>query len=393
MAAGASQPVRSVTMVSARRAWSAAGLSGTAALLAAAGGATWYYAGRLTEPPALARPTVPRDDDHVVVVSVGDGTVVLEGPGAARPGVWGLDWPDGYGRVATVLDRADARVTRHFELVTGTPPAAPLPAVLDGYAAPDDPDALALPWEEVTYDSPVGPTPAWYFPNERDTWVLFVHGRSARRHEAFRMLPTVHAQGLPALCIAYRNDPDAPPSPDGLSHLGATEWRDVEAAVRWALDHGARDVVLVGFSMGGACVVNVARLSPLADRIRAMILEAPVLDWGPVIRAAAVDRGLPAVVLPWLLPATMRLASARAGLDWASMRHDPVSFVHPKLLIHGDADATVPVELADALAEARPDVVTYLRVPGAGHVRSWNLDPDGYAAAVRAFLDEVAPRP
>jgi alpha-beta hydrolase superfamily lysophospholipase len=378
-------------MAPGRSAWSTAGLSGTAALVAAAGGATWYYANRLTEPPADRWPPPPRASDRVRVRAVRDDQVLLEGPGADRAGVWGLATADdGYGRVGPPAGTRDGAVVRPFEAVIGRVGDG-ADAVLDPYAWPADAALLGLPVEDVVYPGPVGDCPAWWFPNERDTWCVFVHGRAARRHEAFRMLPTVHALGFPALAISYRNDPDAPPSPDGRSHLGATEWEDVAAAVRFALDHGARDVIPVGFSMGGACVINFARRSPLADRIRAMVLEAPVLDWGPVIRAAARDRGLPAVVLAWLLPATMRLASARVGVDWAQLRHDPAAFRHPKLLIHGTEDPTVPVELADALARARPDIVTYLRVPGAGHVRSWNVDPEGYAATVRDFLTTVAP--
>ena len=44
---------------------------------------------------------------------------------------------------------------------------------------------------------------------------------------------------------------------------------------------------------------------------------------------------------------------------------------------------------SDALAAARPDIVTYWRVPGAGHVRSWNLHPEEYEARLEAFLRSV----
>ena len=58
----------------------------------------------------------------------------------------------------------------------------------------------------------------------------------------------------------------------------------------------------------------------------------------------------------------------------------------PVLIIHGDADDTVPAATSEAYAAARPDLVTYLRVPGAGHVEGWTSDQDGYGAALRAFV-------
>lgn len=51
----------------------------------------------------------------------------------------------------------------------------------------------------------------------------------------------------------------------------------------------------------------------------------------------------------------------------------------------------MPVETSDALASARPDIVTYVRVAGASHVRAWNVDPEAYESAVGDFLMVVAP--
>lgn len=378
-----------------RRALSAAGLSGAAAALAALGGVSWYYSSRLTQAPADVWPPEPRADDRVHIRATRPGAIVLEGAGADRGAVWGLSWEGGYGQVAEVVDREGEFVARTFRQFEGdAPPDDDTPAVLDTFAYPPDPALLGLPWEDVTYRTELGPAPAWWFPAERDTWVVFVHGRQARRHESFRIVPTLHDLGLPVLSIAYRNDPDAPRSPDGRSHLGATEWRDVEAAVTYAIDAGARRVVLFGVSMGGGCIVNYLRESDRSELVCATILEAPVLAWRPVIRQAAIDRGLPASLLPLLLPPSMALAGARAGIDWQRMNHldEPSRWQHPGLLIHGDADPVVPVELADTLAQARPDIVSYLRVPGAGHGRSWNTDPDLYTTTVRDFLTEALER-
>lgn len=385
-------------MVSVRRAWSFAGLSSTAALAAVAGGASWYYASRLTDPPADLAVAEPEPIDLVEVVAVHDDTVVLRGPDADRAGVWGLDQQHllpstlgddartgGYARVGEVLDTTDdGEVTRTVEHVH--PGLAPGTARLDGYAWPPDGATLDPPAHEVTYASGVGPAPAWYVPGTSATWVIAVHGRAAWRHEGFRLAGTFARRGHPVLMISYRNDRDAPRSPDNRSHLGHTEWHDVEAAIDHAVAHGARDVVLVGYSMGGACVVQCLRRSDRAHRVRALVLEAPVLDWGPVVRRAALDRGLPRLVLPALLPTAMLLARARVGIDFSALRSDPAALDVPTLLVHGDADPVVPIELSDALAAARPDVVTALRVPGAGHVRAWNVAPDHVEMAVRGFL-------
>ena len=124
----------------------------------------------------------------------------------------------------------------------------------------------------------------------------------------------------------------------------------------------------------------------LRPHVAGVILEAPVLDWGPVLRSAAVQRGLPAAALPLLLPPTMALAGARARIDWRSLGSFEDLVETPLLLIHGDADLTVPVELADALAEALPDQVTYLRIEGAAHLTAWNVAREQVETAVTTYL-------
>ena len=61
----------------------------------------------------------------------------------------------------------------------------------------------------------------------------------------------------------------------------------------------------------------------------------------------------------------------------------------PILLFHGVADDTVPIETSDRFAVSQRDLVTYVRIVGAGHVEAWNLDRAAYDAAVRAFLVRV----
>ena len=129
------------------------------------------------------------------------------------------------------------------------------------------------------------------------------------------MLPTMAELGLPSLVITYRNDPEAPASPDGFHRFGHTEWEDLEGAARYALDHGAKDFVLVGYSMGGAIVVNFIYQSSLAGWVQGAILDAPMLDFNATIDLGARQRGAPGI----LTALGKFVASARFDIDWAEV--------------------------------------------------------------------------
>jgi dienelactone hydrolase len=152
--------------------------------------------------------------------------------------------------------------------------------------------------------------------------------------------------GLPGLLLTYRNDIDAPRSPDGRYHLGLTEWEDLEAAVRYALANGARDVVLEGYSMGGQIVLQFMARSPLAQHVRAIVLESPALDWNAMVARRAQSRGVPSF-MTWV---GKRVASARAGLDWDQLdrRRHTAGITTPILLFHNAGDTVAPVERRSA---------------------------------------------
>jgi hypothetical protein len=260
---------------------------------------------------------------------------------------------------------------------------------VDSFAFPEDPrEAFGLDFEEVFYESPLGQFPAWFVEGDDDTWAIMVHGRTANRGEALRMLPTVVEAGLPALVISYRNDEGLPEDPSGYYQYGQTEWADLEGAVRYALEHGARDIVLVGYSMGGGVVANFLYESDLSEVVRGAILDAPMLEFGATVDLGAANRGYPGIV--------SGLAKAFAGfrfdIDWDATNYlDRADELRaPILLFHGDQDTTVPISTSDRLKEMRPDLVEYVTVEGAVHVGAWNKDREVYEAAVSRFLGRVA---
>ena len=372
------------------------------ALVVFAGG-SWFYSGEIRAGALASHPPTPLAL-QTEVLAVGDRSITLARDAASpreltAPGTFGLRWEAGYGRIGAILATAPGRVERAFTQVEGTRPRVGARTAVDGYAWPAEPSVAAgRVARDVSYPSPLGPAPAWLVEGRRDTWVILVHGYNAARSETLRALATVSRQGYPALAVSYRNDPGAPRSPDGLRRWGATEWRDLEAATRYALDHGAGGVVLAGFSMGGAVVTSFLLSSTLAPRVRGVVLDSPALDLGEVIDHGATDRELPVLgtpVPPALTVAAKGIAGLRYDLDWGQLDYVDRSegLAAPMLVFHQTGDPTVPVAVSEELAATRPDLVTFERFAGDGHVQSWNTDRARYERVLRAFLDRVAPAP
>jgi len=306
-----------------------------------------------------------------------------------RSGLWGLRWEEGYAQVGEILRVDEQQVVREFSPIMGNlKPGIRVRTELWPFA--DDPSSVfGLITRKVSFSSPLGEFSAYLIDGSSKTWVIFVHGKLPPRKSpiAFPILPTVAELGLPSLIITYRNDVGELPSPDGFHWYGLTEWEDLEGAVGYAQEQGVENVILVGYSMGGAIVTNFLYRSPLAAKVRGVILDAPMLDLGAAIDHGVRERGLPA-----FLPGIGKfLARVRFGVDWKALNYlnRVDELTTPILLFHGDADSAVPIETSDTLAQARPDIVSYHRVPEATHARSWNMNPEKYEAAVREFLAGV----
>lgn len=368
-------------------------IAGAASVCAATGtlGISWWYSAVLTDPRRYHGypDRVLRADRHTVTLA--------ESRLTAQPGHWGLRWPDGLAQVGPVTVRTGREVVR--ELLAGpVPPVGPV--VMDTGPFDPDPAARGLPFDAVEVPTPIGPCPAWLVPGgdsavgdggEGD-WLVAVHGRGGSRREALRVLPALHGLGLTTLVVTYRNDTEegAPPSPDGHDHLGDTEWLDVEAAVRFAVDRGARRVVLFGWSMGAAIIAAFLDRSALARVVVATVWDAPLLDWRATLRQQARNRRLP----PSLIGLVAAFTSRRIGIDFDrfDLVERPPTQPPPTLVVHSSDDTVVPVAVSRALAAAAPALgwpLRYVEVAGAEHTASWNADPEAYETTVREFLQTV----
>jgi pimeloyl-ACP methyl ester carboxylesterase len=315
-------------------------------------------------------------------------------PDTELPGRYGLFTTGTYGYVKLGAVLSADRSTVRRKLLTQIEAGARIDrdAAFSGwyYSSPSE---LHLPWQSVLIGTPAGPCPAWHFPAASSTWVIHVHGRGTTRAEGLRAVPVFHALGMPNLVVSYRNDGEGPRSRSGAYALGAAEWLDVDSAIAYALRHGATRVLLMGWSMGGAIVLQTAATSAHAEAIAGLILESPVVDWRTVLRfqarAARIRPPLPALAMSALSrPLTARLSGAEDAIPFDRLdmvaRADELNA--PILILHSEDDGFVPADGSHALAAARPDLVTMPRFTVARHTKLWNYDQNGWTRAITEWM-------
>ncbi len=352
-----------------------------AVLATAATSLAWYSAVRLTDVVHVG-PSYPL---RVLSVGPAQRSVVLSrGPDASEPGTFALAWKGGRAVVGAVTATTASSVTRELSAVVGRlSPGQAAGVQADRYTG-DPWQALRIHFRSVAVPTALGPMPAWYVPGALHTWVIVVHGLGGSRTDDLSAISLLHQLGFPALAITYRNDIGAPPSPDHLSHLGTTEWRDVGSAVDYAMSHGARGVVLYGYSLGGAMCLVTAHDPAYSRHVKGIVLDSPLLDWQATLTFQAARVHLPA----FMAALVARMASWRTGAD-LSMLSEPAlerDLSVPALLFQGSADTVVPPYLAARFARADRRLVTYVAVRGADHVGAVGTDPSLYRAELARFM-------
>ena len=159
----------------------------------------------------------------------------------------------------------------------------------------------------------------------------------------------------------------------------AEQATDLDASGALAHLHNRREIdplnlVFYGFSMGSGVAVELALREPSAG----LILRAPFTS----VRDLVIDR-MPKLrpllaAMPWL-PVT-RFDSLR------KIAHVP----GPLLVMHGDADETVPYWMGQRMYERGPEPKTFVTFPDGQHSE---LILDIMTPAVRDFLETLTQPP
>ncbi|MDT0444827.1 alpha/beta hydrolase [Streptomyces johnsoniae] len=363
-------------------------LLGAGAAVATVAAGRWAFG--VTLGPARAARPAGFAGSRLAVHGTAAGQVTLtRSLDSLRPGTYGITARSAHAVIGPVLDVASGpdSVVRRLERVDHG-------ALVPGSAVALTPQlhlgtpgtALGIEHTDVTVPGERGALPAWFVPGSRETWIIALHGIGATREHPLNLLPFLHEQQFPVLIPGYRGDPGAPRPRDRVNRLGATEWRDADAALRYAVRHGARRVVLYGWSSGGAMALRAAARSALRGRVVGLVLDSPVLDPAATLRALAARRGIPGPLLP------LALGAARGGWGFDAEDRPPEVPLGaggapvPVLILHGPADTVAPWRASRELAARHPESIVLHTIPDAEHAAMWNASPAAYEERLRRFL-------
>lgn len=220
--------------------------------------------------------------------------------------------------------------------------------------------------------------------NGSHNWVLLLHGYTGWKEEMYPIAYQYARRGYQVLT------PDMRCSGESEGDFIGMGWTDRLDNLLWLEEILARDeaakVVIHGQSMGGACGLMMTG-EKLPDCVKAVVADSAYTDVYSIFRKQLSDWfHLPAFPL---LDGAGIMLKIRGGYDIRSASAlDAVKKSElPVLIIHGEQDEFVPVEMARKLYDAAKGEKELLIIPGAGHAQAPDKDPEKYYGTVFRFFD------
>jgi pimeloyl-ACP methyl ester carboxylesterase len=220
---------------------------------------------------------------------------------------------------------------------------------------PGKPETLALWWMPAA--DPQAPT------------LLYLHGTFRSLYKNHPKMEALRDAGVSVLAVDYRgwgdSEPIIPSEPSILADADVA-WTEL---LRRQPDPGKR--IIFGHSMGGGVAIDLASRMHHRTDYGALIVESTFTSLPDV--AASV--GAYGVVASWITRQRFYSSEKIAKVD------------APILMMHGDRDKTVPIELGRKLRDAaRPGSVRWVEISGGSHSYLHREAPGIYREAVKSVI-------
>jgi len=217
----------------------------------------------------------------------------------------------------------------------------------------------------------------WWLPHAdpQAPTLLYLHGTFRNLYQNLPKIDALREAGFAIVAVDYRGWGDS----TAIVPTEATINADVKLA--WAELQRRQPLpgrrVIFGHSMGGAVAVTLASGLRGGVDYGALVLESTFTRM-PDVAAEAGFWG--------------RVAAGLTTLQFNSLakigRVDA-----PILMLHGDADRTVPIALGRRLRDAAPPGVRWVEVPGGTHSQLHTQAPEQYRRAFDHLLKPLAAPP
>jgi uncharacterized protein len=220
------------------------------------------------------------------------------------------------------------------------------------------PDQLDLQYRDVWLKAHDGiDIHAWHLVAERPRRgvVLYLHGTTRNNSAYLDHVAWLPAHGFDVLML----DPRGYGQSEGYAELTGLH-RDAATALAYVANRACGEIIVFGQSLGGAIAIHSVANTHAKHCVRGVIADSAFASY----RSVAMDH-LPKSWLAWPLRQSVSLLiSERFSPERVADKISPI----PLLIVHGDADALVPVHHARMLFEAATDPRHVWIMPRVEHI-------------------------
>ena len=222
-------------------------------------------------------------------------------------------------------------------------------------------------------------------------WLVYAPGLGGTWKSGLCFARRFAQKGFNLLLLDMRSQGESGGTSVGYGHI---ERRDLVEWCEWIVSQDAdARIVLAGFSMGAAAVVEASGESDLPVQVKTILSDSAYADlWGEAMYLLGKGNGGASFLLrPTLDIARLALRAGKQGFDFAAASAEEAicRSSTPTFIVYGVDDSAVPKGSSQRLASAAACEHELLVVPGAGHCCASLADPDAYYGALFAFLDRV----
>ena len=228
----------------------------------------------------------------------------------------------------------------------------------------DSPEKYRFEYQEYFLTTKNGKKIQTYLiaPDNLRPFIIGIHGWANCADRLFPMAENLAARGWRLLLVNSRNHGES--DEDDYSTM-VKFIEDVETGIRFIIEEFGtiQPVLLMGHSLGGATVINVAARNP---HVKAAASIAAFSDMDRLLRKSFADKKVPGVLIQLLF----RYIELKIGEKFNNISPNRVAarLDKPLLLIHGDKDNLVPVSEFEELKRAVPEQHLHAHLlPGEDH--------------------------